>query len=94
MEAFLNTLNAYSSLISLLLSAVAIVIALTSFVCTRRSEKQLIRREIREKEAELFSIEEVYFNGITLYHYLPGREEMEVKVKCLKKQIEFLRNLR
>ena len=91
MEDILKTLNDYSNLISLLLSCVAIIIAVTSLICTRSSERALLKRQIREKEAELYSINEVYFNQITTYHSLPGREEMEVRVKALKKQIEFLK---
>ena len=92
MKEILDTLNNYSNLISLLLSAVAIFIAIASLLRTRQSEKAMVKKEILEKKAELYSINEVYFNGITSHTYLPGREEMEVRVKCLQKQIEYLSN--
>ncbi len=91
MERILITLNAYSNLISLLLSAIAIFIAIVSLRRTGDSERQAKSRLLHEKKSEAQAIKDVYFNGITSHHYLPGREEMEVRLKCLEKQIEYLR---
>lgn len=94
MENILSTLNNYSNLISLVMSTIAVVIAITSLIRTRNSEKAAIKLQIREKEAELYSIRSVYFNKLTEGIGLPGREEMRVKEQALEKQIEYLKRIK
>ena len=91
MEDVLNILVRYSGVFSVVLSAVAIIIALLSYKHSRSSDKEEIKRKMHAKMAELKSIENKYFNREGLSIYYEEREQMAVRRDTLKSEIDYLK---
>ena len=91
MEDVLNILVRYSGVFSVLLSVVAIIIALLSYKHSRSSDKEEIKRKLHAKMAELKFIEDKYFNnrGLSIYH--EEREQMAVRRDTLRAEINYLK---
>ena len=91
MEDVLNILVRYSGVFSVLLSVVAIIIALLSYKHSRSSDKEGIKRRLHAKMAELRFIEDKYFNSMGLSIYYEEREQMAVRRDTLKAEIDYLK---
>ena len=91
MENVLNILVRYSGVFSVVLSVVAIIIALLSYKHSRSSDKEEIKRKLHAKMAELKSIENKYFNREELSIYYEEREQMAVRRDTLKSEIDYLK---
>lgn len=91
MEDMLNILVRYSGLLSVVLSVVAIIIALLSYKHSLSSDKEDIKRKLHTKKAELKFIEDKYFNSRGLSIYYEEREQMAIRRDTLRAEIDYLK---
>ena len=79
--------NDYAGLIAF----VTLLVTCYTLWYTLRSGKDNIRQQIESKEAELESINSIYFNPITARMGLPEKMQMEARKKTLEKEIKQLK---
>lgn len=83
MNEILSIFNDYAGVISF----VTLLGTLYSIWYTKHNNKDSIRQQIESKEAELESINNTYFNGITSYIGCPEKTQMKARKEALEKEI-------
>lgn len=83
MNEILSIFNDYAGVISF----VTLLATLYSIWYAKRNNKDSIRQQIESKEAELESINNTYFNGLTSYIGCPEKTQMKARKEALEKEI-------
>lgn len=85
-KAYLTVTN-----ITLVVACITLLFTILSYRLSRKNRKDNIKNSLMEKQAELDSINEYYFNSMTTYMGFPEKNQMNVRKMVLEKEIKELK---